>query len=97
MFYFCYNDNSTLFYEVDNVILLKFRRFQFYLQFLFIVLVNGTNFIDGTVKYNWIHIVAYLIIFYLSNKYNFYIDIVFHKTNFIPFLLYFLNLFNKIN
>ena len=74
------------------------RRFNFIYNFLFYSFVDRTNFIDGTNLNTFgYYIAVYLIIFYLSNKYNFYIDIVFHKKIILfIFLLYFLNLFNKI-
>jgi len=66
--------------------------------FCFIVLINGTNFIDG-VNLNTIgyYLIIYLIIYYLSLNNNLFLDLVFLK-NIILFLtfLYFLNLFNKI-
>ena len=96
-------DNSTFVSDVriDNInfLLKNFEEISIlFTIFCFIVLINGTNFIDGT-NLNTIgyYIAVYLIIFYLSNKYNFSIDIVFHKKIILfLFLLYFLNLFNKI-
>ena len=96
-------DNGTFVSDVriDNInfLLKNFEEISIlFTIFCFIVLINGTNFIDGT-NLNTIgyYIAVYLIIFYLSNKYNFSIDIVFHKKIILfLFLLYFLNLFNKI-
>lgn len=96
-------DNNTFIYDVriDNINIL-FKNFEeisiLFTIFCFIVLINGTNFIDGT-NLNTIgyYIIVYSIIFYLSKEYNLDLEFIFHK-KIILFLLflYVLNFLNKI-
>lgn len=85
--------------DIINSILTKhFQVSIIFTIFCFIVLINGTNFIDG-VNLNTIgyYLTIYLIIYYLSYNNNLFIDLVFLKS-LILFLtaLYFLNLLNKM-
>mgnify|MGYP001161304793 FL=1 len=95
-------DNNLLINDVRigsiNFLLINFEEISIiFTIFCFIVLINGTNFIDGT-NLNTIgyYIIVYSIIFYLSNKYNLDLEFVFHK-KIILFLLflYILNFLNK--
>ncbi len=96
-------DNSLFIVDVRidkiNYILNNFQEISIlFTVFCFIVLINGTNFIDGT-NLNTIgyYIIVYSVIFYLSKKYNLDLEFVFHK-KIILFLLflYVLNFMNKI-
>ena len=66
--------------------------------FCFIILINGTNFIDGT-NLNTIgyYIIIYSVIYYLSKKFNLVLDFEFNlKIILFLFTLYVLNFLNKI-
>jgi UDP-N-acetylmuramyl pentapeptide phosphotransferase/UDP-N-acetylglucosamine-1-phosphate transferase len=65
--------------------------------FCFIVLINGTNFIDGT-NLNTVgyYIIVFTIILYLSKKFNLNLDFIFHyKIILFLIFLYILNFFSK--
>jgi len=80
-------------YLIDNYKIISI----FFTIFCFIVLVNGTNFIDGN-NLNAIgyYIIVYSIIYYLSKKFGLKLDLNFNL-NIILFLstLYLLNFLNK--
>ncbi len=95
-------DNNLFIIDVRidsiNFLLINFEEISvIFTIFCFIVLINGTNFIDGT-NLNTIgyYILVYSIIFYLSKRYYLDLEFIFHK-KIILFLLflYILNFLNK--
>jgi UDP-N-acetylmuramyl pentapeptide phosphotransferase/UDP-N-acetylglucosamine-1-phosphate transferase len=88
---------STRLILLDNLLQYKLLNYIF-VCFCILVLINGTNFVDGL---NGLVSGYYLIVLFFLYKNNFLADILYQNFNiiiffYILFLLYFLNIFNKL-
>jgi UDP-N-acetylmuramyl pentapeptide phosphotransferase/UDP-N-acetylglucosamine-1-phosphate transferase len=88
---------STRLILLDNLLQYKLLNYIF-VCFCILVLINGTNFVDGL---NGLVSGYYLIVLFFLYKNNFLADILYQNFNiiiffYILFLLYFFNIFNKL-